>query len=482
LVITAGDLTEGIENLHPVECPPPPSRADERQLRAATAPDPLMNRRTFLRLTGAATAGLATTGTVTGDAPDNVYRPGGRRRGSPQAVNIDAYLSNEELAARLQQIDRQSDRTRLRAIAESAGLGVPVWEMQVGEGDTNVHIITQIHGDEPTGTEVAVKLLRQLALGNGRQVDEILDEITLTVVPRVNPGGAVYPYDYDDDGREEVIGRRTNTQPWSPSDSAYEPYYHYTSPAGTEPGYDMNRDFNIVPDFDASEDGEEEEWTGEQYFDMQYEDYTLYSSGLRLTPEVRGVTQSYIDADPDYAITHHHRGGNLVPDSGGKGPQKQSLLAIMAAYGPAYVDRSPFFPDDYDGPIQEAVNPFLDEATSTRSLQLNALVGNALAERGNSVFDSTTRYGYFPLWGSYLDAMTPQTDAAGMLYETSFQTDDLGHKAIGRYVQASVVGFDVTLQAIADGSIADVDAGDYFDYPLMGESISAGRDGGRYRP
>jgi hypothetical protein len=354
--------------------------------------------------------------------------------------------------------------------------------MQVGEGDTNVHIITQIHGDEPTGTEVAVKLLRQLALGNGRQVDEILDEITLTVVPRVNPDGAVYPYDYDDDGREEVIGRRTNTQPWSPSDSAYEPYYHYTSPAGTEPGYDMNRDFNIVPDFDASEDGEEEEWTGEQYFDMQYEDYTLYSSGLRLTPEVRGVTQSYIDADPDYAITHHHRGGNLVPDSGGKGPQKQSLLAIMAAYGPAYVDRSPFFPDDYDGPIQEAVNPFLDEATSTRSLQLNALVGNALAERGNSVFDSTTRYGYFPLWGSYLDAMTPQTDAAGMLYETSFQTDDLGHKAIGRYVQASVVGFDVTLQAIADGSIADVDAGDYFDYPLMGESISAGRDGGRYRP
>jgi hypothetical protein len=443
-----------------------------------------MNRRSFLRLTGATTAGLATTGTVAADAPDDVYRPGGPRRGSPQAVNIDAYLSNEELAARLQQIDGQSERTRLRAIAESAGLGAPVWEMQVGEGDTNVHIITQIHGDEPTGTEVAVKLLRQLALGNSRQVHEILDEITLTVVPRVNPDGAVYPYDYDDDGREEVIGRRTNTQPWSPSDSAYEPYYHYTSPAGTEPGYDMNRDFNIAADFDAFD---ESLWSDGEYFDLQYgqegtEEYTLFSSGLRLTPEVRGVTQSYLEADPDYAITHHHRGGNLVPDSGGKGPQKQSLLAIMAAYGPAYVDRSPFFPDDYDGPIQRAVNPFLDEDTSRKSLQLNALVGNALAERGNSVFDSTTRYGYFPLWGSYLDALTPQSDAAGMLYETSFQTDDIGHKAIGRYVQASVVGFDVTLQAIADGSIADVNAEDYFDYPVMGESISAGTDAGRYRP
>lgn len=438
-----------------------------------------MDRRTFLKLTGATTLAGGATTTVAAQN-DDVYRPGGPRRGSPQAINLNAFHDNEQLAAALQQIHRQSDRTSLRALTESAGGAGTVWEMQVGEGDTNVHIITQIHGDEASGTEVALKLLRKLALGNGRQVDRILDEITLTVIPRVNPDGAVYAYDYDDDGREEVVGRRTNTQPWSPGDSTYEPYYHYTSPSGTEPGYDMNRDFSIVPDFDAPADEVQGSWFGERFFDLQYEGYTLFSSGLRLTPEVRAVTRSYLDADPDYAITHHHRGGNLVPDSGGKGPQKQSLLAIMAAFGPAYRDRSLFYPPDHE-PIQEAVNPFLSESASTRSLQLNALVANALAERGNSVFDSTTRYGYFPLWGSYLDALTPQTDAAGMLYETSFQTDQIGQKAFGRYLQASVVGFEVTLEAIADGSIADVDPEDYFDYPPMGESISPAR-GERLRP
>jgi hypothetical protein len=242
----------------------------------------------------------------------------------------------------------------------------------------------------------------------------------------------------------------------------------------------MNRDFSIVTDFEAPEDEDRGSWIEERFFDLEYEGYTLFSNGLRLTPEVRAVTRSYLEADPDYAITHHHRGGNLVPDSGGNGPPKQSLLAIMAAFGPAYRDRSLFYSPDHE-PIQEAVNPFLDEATSTRSLQLNALVANALAERGNSVFDSTTRFGYFPLWGSYLDALTPQTDAAGMLYETSFQTDQIGQKAFGRYLQATVVGFEVTLESIADGSIADVDPEDYFDYPPMGESISPAR-GGRLRP
>jgi hypothetical protein len=438
-----------------------------------------MDRRTFLKLTGATTLAGGATTTVAAQN-DDVYRPGGPRRGSPQAINLNAFHDNEQLTAALQQIHRQSDRTSLRALTESAGGAGTVWEMQVGEGDTNVHLITQIHGDEASGTEVALKLLRKLALGNGRQVDRILDEITLTVIPRVNPDGAVYAYDYDDDGREEVVGRRTNTQPWSPGDSTYEPYYHYAFPAGTESGYDMNRDFSIVPDFDAQADEVQGSWFGERFFDLEYEEYTLFSSGLRLTPEVRAVTRSYLDADPDYAITHHHRGGNLVPDSGGKGPQKQSLLAIMAAFGPAYRDRSLFYEPDHE-PIQEAVNPFLSESASTRSLQLNALVANALAERGNSVFDSTTRYGYFPLWGSYLDALTPQTDAAGMLYETSFQTDQIGQKAFGRYLQASVVGFEVTLEAIADGSIADVDPEDYFDYPPMGESISPAR-GERLRP
>ncbi len=438
-----------------------------------------MKRRNYLKTVGGIALAGSAIGTVSASEHD-VYRPGGPRTGSLSAINLNAFHDNEELAKELQHIDRKSGRVDVEALTESAGGAGTVWEATVGDGPTNVHLITQIHGDEATGTEVALRLLRKLGFGNSKAVEDILDAVTLTMIPRVNPDGAVFEYDIDDDGRDEVVGRRTNTQEWDPSDSRYEPYYHYSSPTGTTPGYDMNRDFNIDPDFDPTTDDEESWWFAEQYMDMPYDGYTLFNSGLRLTPEVRAVTDSYIAADPDYAITHHHRGGNLKPGTGNHKPPKQSLLAIMAAYGPSYLDRSPFFPPDYT-PVEGAVNPFLDEATSTRSIQLNAVVANALADIGNSVFDSTTRYGYFPLWGSYLDAMTPQSDAAGMLYEISYQTDQIGQKALGRMMRASTVGFMETLESITDGSIANVDVDDYFDIPVMGSGISP-FNGGRHRP
>jgi len=37
--------------------------------------------------------------------------------------------------------------------------------------------------------------------------------------------------------------------------------------------------------------------------------------GLNLNPENRAVTESFLDADPDWAITHHHQGAVVDPDS-----------------------------------------------------------------------------------------------------------------------------------------------------------------------
>ncbi|XVH32085.1 hypothetical protein ACNS7O_02570 [Haloferacaceae archaeon DSL9] len=59
-----------------------------------------------------------------------------------------------------------------------------------------------------------------------------------------------------------------------------------------------------------------------------------------------------------------------------------------------------------------------------------------------------------------------------MLYEVSYQTDDRGHMALGRMMQATAVGFVRPLDAIADGSLGEVDADRYFDLPLHGESLS----------
>lgn len=438
-----------------------------------------MKRRTYMKSVGAVVAGLTATGvTSASDHNDRhgVYRPGGPWPGSEHAINMNAFHSNEQLAHTLQQIDRSSDRVGLRQIGESAGLSAPIWEATVGSGDTNVHLITQIHGDEPVGTEVALKILRELAHGSSRQARTILDRLTLTIIPRVNPDGAMFHYDIDEDRTEEWVGRRTNTQAWQPGDSLHEPWYHYATPSGTLPGYDMNRDFNIrLPSmFNPRTDTPEEWWTqinGAWYLDMPYKGYTLRNSGVRLAPEVRAVTESFLDADPDIAITHHHQGQYLVPGTGnGKKPAKQTIMSVMAPYGPSYRERSPF--NDPSAPVTRVVNPFLDEATSTRSLRLNALVANALADRGNSVFDSITRYGYYPLWGSYLDCLCPHTGASGMLYEVSYQSDTRGQMALGRMMQATKVGFLESFEALATGSLDNVDEDDYFQLPLHGEYLT----------
>lgn len=433
-----------------------------------------MQRRTYLKAVGSA-VGLAAVGNVTAsDHPK--YIPRGPWPGDLQAINLNGFHTNEELARALTQIDRQSDRLDLRVIGQSAGRGDPIWEATVGSGDTNIHLITQIHGDEPVGTEVALKVIRELALGDSRQVETLLDELTFTIVPRMNPDGAMFEYDLDGDGEDEWVARRYNTQEWEPSDSKHEPWYHYHWPEGYTPGYDMNRDFNIRPpsEFNPREVEDSSWWeTGEEgywHMDMPYKGYTLPNVGLRMTPEVRAVTRSYLDADPDFAITHHHMGSNIKPGTSGPGgkPPKQTILAVMAQYGPSYAARSPF-KEYFDG--IRLTNPFIDETTSTRSIRLNALVANALADRGDSVFDSVTRYGYYPIWGSYLDALTPNTNAAGMLYEVAYQTEDIGHMRLGQLMEATKVGFLETFEAIADGSLSQVDVDDYFDLPLPGKEL-----------
>lgn len=125
----------------------------------------------------------------------------------------------------------------------------------------------------------------------------------------------------------------------------------------------MNRDFNINPEFDPTpgvhdhEDWwrrEEEDGQTEWYMDQPYESHTLCGSGLRLTPGVRAITDSFLEADPDYAISHHHQGIATLPDT--DDDSEPSLMSVMAPYGPTYEDNAPFA--DPDAPVVQNVNPF----------------------------------------------------------------------------------------------------------------------------
>lgn len=438
-----------------------------------------MRRRQFLK-TGAAVGTFALLGTTGAQARE--YRPGGPWAPNERAVNYNGYLDNEQLGERLQQLDKRSDRVELRQIGESAGRTDPIWEMTVGDGDESVHIINQIHGDEPTGPEAIVRLLQRLANGNSPQVEEILDTLTITMIPRVNPDGSNFVGEdgLGDDG--EFRQRRINTTEWETSDSRYinaNSYYYWADP----PGYDLNREFNILPDFEPG-DEDEDWWTvvdedeNLAYLDVPVDEVPLevkdpsvegnpygelWSMGLNVNPETRAVTESYMEADPDWAITHHHQGPTVHPETPkkGGGPEWQSIMSVMAPFGPHYIR------DDYEyASYVGQGNPYMSEDAQTRSLQLNQLVNERMQDFGYGRFNTLTRYGYGPLWGSYLDGLAPRTDAAGMLYEVSHQSDDRGHKALGTMVKASVEGFMTTFESIADGSIHGVDPLDYFDMPL----------------
>ena len=444
-----------------------------------------MNRRQFLTTTGLAVGTAAFPGLAAGESDD------------AEPPDPNAYLTNEQLTARLRRLNAESDLISLRRIGRSAGRRAPIWEVGVGRGGTNVHLITQIHGDEPAGTDAILHVFEQM-IAEPDRFEAVLDALTITVVPQVNPDGAMFGWDTDGDGDEERITRRQNTQPWNADRSRHEPYYHYetgddhpfTAP-DPPPGYDMNRDFNIRADPGtpklklgggtpgAGRECLPSDWWSDGdagwQLDMPYEGYMLKRSGLQLAPEVRAVTRSFLEADPDYAITHHHQGLATVPDTE---PPQPSVMSVMAAFGEAYLDEAPFY--EGDGPIEDAVNPFIDRETSERSLRLNRLVTDRLGEATGpwDDFESVTRYGYTTLWGSYLDTLCPRTGAAGMLYEISGQSDSVGSRAYGQKLEASRVGFLETFRALADDPhLSSVDASGYFDIPLAGDEYSEVTDG-----
>lgn len=166
-----------------------------------------MKRRRFLTSLGIATAttvGLPATSTSTrAQSTDPVDLHGG------------PYRTNEQVTRTLNRLDQQSDRITLGEIARSAGRNDPIWEAKIGDGDTNVHIIDQIHGDELIGTEVSLLLLRQLSQGTSPHIEQILDNLSLTFIPRANPDGAMYTEDTTGDGHQQRISRRQNTQEWT---------------------------------------------------------------------------------------------------------------------------------------------------------------------------------------------------------------------------------------------------------------------------
>lgn len=147
-----------------------------------------MRRRQILKaIGGSTTAGLLVSGRAAADdCPNDFIKPGGPFVPETATINYEAFTSNAELYELLEQLDARS-HLEYEPISETwQGRDIPY--VCAGDGDTDVFYVTQQHGDEQHVAEAALRLLRQVASG-GRQVDEILDAVTLHVIPRHNPDG-----------------------------------------------------------------------------------------------------------------------------------------------------------------------------------------------------------------------------------------------------------------------------------------------------
>ena len=128
----------------------------------------------------------ATAGTASAD-PQTI--PNGPWVQERQHVSLERLHDYGELVGALRQIERQTrGRVSVEVIGQS-NEGRDIHLASVGTGPTKVLYITQQHGNEPLGTEAALQLLQRAGNG-GAGWDAILRQITLLVVPRVNPDGA----------------------------------------------------------------------------------------------------------------------------------------------------------------------------------------------------------------------------------------------------------------------------------------------------
>ncbi|WP_105566481.1 M14 family metallopeptidase [Microbacterium halophytorum] len=105
-----------------------------------------------------------------------------------QPINLNGMLSNEELQNEIDRLEsRRGDVVSVEEIGRSVE-GRALNAVTVGSGPRTLVVQTQIHGDEPIGTEAAVALLKSVSAPTA-SAQEVRDAVTLVVVPRLNPDG-----------------------------------------------------------------------------------------------------------------------------------------------------------------------------------------------------------------------------------------------------------------------------------------------------
>jgi hypothetical protein len=135
------------------------------------------------------TAGLLSTGMAATASAQPAHTPGGPCVQPAQEVSLSSVADYADVQRRLADIEQASQGRVTVASAGTSGEGRDLSYATVGTGDTVFWLQARIHGNELQTTQAALHILQQLGSSGSPDVQSILEELTVVVIPMYNPDG-----------------------------------------------------------------------------------------------------------------------------------------------------------------------------------------------------------------------------------------------------------------------------------------------------
>ncbi|MBC6465986.1 zinc carboxypeptidase [Actinomadura alba] len=357
------------------------------------------------------------------------------------------WTTYEELGPKLRAIESTSNgRVRVDVVGRTQQ-GRELYAARVGTGRRVLLVQSAIHGNERTGTEALLGILKKLGSGGDPTTKRALQGITLVAMPMVNPDGG-------------EINRRANVISWDQVTATYpqlagapRAWYHSLRGDGIElPGFDLNRDFN--PDLDYVPSAGD--LPGRQV-----------DAGFFLSPESRAIRDVYVGLKQEFgkvdaAVDLHHM-GPCDPLTGG--PQDGKPISVSLDYPPLGVN---------DGAAYKEKWPLLDQDASRRHAL--AVANGIRASYGSqSPLAAIGRY-YHPDDREYAGqgrSAFAMNGSATVLFEVRGQQDDLGQKFKGMLARSVQTGVESLIDSMATGAVDNLEGDDFFGLPDYGWDTTA---------
>jgi Zinc carboxypeptidase len=369
----------------------------------------------------------------------------GNHPGTPeqQTYSSVGFTDYAQLQNKLEQIEKSSQgRVEVEVVGKS-NQGRDIYQARVGTGEKVILIESEIHGNEKTGTEALLNILQHLGSSNSPSAKKIREEITLVVLPKMNPDAS-------------ELDRRGNDMTWDEvvedfpqlADVAKPSWNYYNAENrpnmqgddyAAQPGFDVNRDFN--PNLDYIPSPEDIPGSSDQ-------------PGWYITPEAQTVRDVYKNLQAEFGnvdifVDLHHQGLYYV-----EGTDNPVTLSLSGQFVPN--------PNSVEG---EKYAEYADNYNYDFSRQLNLAAYDAIQSMGNSPFDNITLYSQgLDLPGTALGSFA-LNGSGTVLFEVTGQTHSMGQKKKGMLVKAVETGLNGIIEGVADDSVENLDVERYEEIP-----------------